>query len=533
MSQLDLLVNRFLDDRAALAPEEVDALIDGLRAEPARAVALREQLVVDDLLAQKLTVDRLNFLAQVEQRIADFERSEAELDDQVAELRELATREYASQDRARPARWAIQSPWARAGLALSLVAIVAGLWLAPQWVPERWLPPRRLGVAHVVTVQGPVIATEDESQSAVVGATRLFTGQRIETPADSSLTLEYDDQTQVRISGGTVVTLGAHRASGAKRLHVDRGELWADVARQAAGAMEFSTPHAVAVVLGTQLRLTVTTDDTLLEVTEGLVRLDRLDRADSIDVAASQSGLATDVALHLRQVTWPATTDGLVYALDPFVRRVPRIRQPGGGDRWYTSPLDSVGGAARNELDDTLDLSGGYFRSRDDGEDIVTASLASSEFSLELVYKPDVKPSAETRRLVSLEADDGTQNFGLSRVGDAWKFVLRTGAGAEPGAMAFQTAAASEASQPAHLAITFGNGKLVAYENGRPLEPSGELHGSLAAWTPATLVIGADNRGNHAWRGTIHALALYQRCLAADEVAQNVQNYRQLAARRR
>ena len=91
---LDVLINRFLDDRAALEPDELDALIAGLRAEPARAAQLREQLVIDDHLAQKMTVDRRNFLAQVEQRIADFERSEEEIDSQVAELRELATKEF-------------------------------------------------------------------------------------------------------------------------------------------------------------------------------------------------------------------------------------------------------------------------------------------------------------------------------------------------------------------------------------------------------------------------------------------------------
>jgi hypothetical protein len=526
VTTLDSLIERFLDDRAALAPDDLDALIAGLKAEPARAVALREHLMIDDLLAQKLTVDRRNFLAQVEQRIADFERSEAEIDEQVAELRELATQAYVTSQRDGPARGLLAARWVQAAIALSLVAVVAGVFLVPRWLPER-----RLAVAHVVTVQGPVVLTEDDAVTPAAQAATLFTGQQIETPADGWLTLQYDDQTQIRVGAGSVVRLGHERASGAKRVHISRGELWADVARQPAGAMELSTPHAVAVVLGTQLRLTVTSDDTLLEVTEGLVRLDRPDRQDSIEVAAAESGLATDAELHRRPVAWPASTAGLVYAFDPFVRRVPRVRQPGGGERWYTSPLAAVGSAAINEFDDALELTGGHFHSRDDGEDIVALAGGSEEFTLEIVVAPGANAAGKTGRVISLEADDGAANFALSQAGAEWSFVLRTTVAEEPMPLRFVVPddSGQAARHPLHLAVTYGSGRLAAYVAGRPLGPGIELRGSLAAWQGASLLIGADARGNEAWKGTIHALAIYHRCLDADEVAQNVRNYQRLA----
>ena len=302
----------------------------------------------------------------------------------------------------------------------------------------------------------------------------LFTGQQIETPPESSLTLEYDDKTQVRLGGGSVVTLDAQSGSGAKRIYIDRGEVWAHVAKQSAGAMEFRTPHAVAVVLGTQLRLTVTSDDTLLEVTEGLVRLDRLDRQDSIEVAASQTGLASDATLDLRDVAWPASTEGLAYAFDPFVRRVPRARNPASG-HWFSSPLDVVGSAAVNEFDDALELSGGYFRSRDDGEDIVTVSQGSSDFSLELVYLPAASASELPGRIVSLEADDGKSNFALSQAGQELTFQLRTDAGEGCGTLKFQVPAPAKAGQPLHLSITYRDGDLAAWLDGELLERSNSL----------------------------------------------------------
>src|SRR6266576_758317 len=93
MADLDLLVQRYLEDRSSLAAGELDELIAGLRADPELALSLRDQLLLDDLLAQKFTLDRRNFVAQVGQRIADFERVHEDLNQQVADLRSMAAAE--------------------------------------------------------------------------------------------------------------------------------------------------------------------------------------------------------------------------------------------------------------------------------------------------------------------------------------------------------------------------------------------------------------------------------------------------------
>src|SRR5438445_10181682 len=93
MSEIDLLLHRYLEDRDSLAARELDALIAALRADPELAGSLREQLLLDDLLAQKLALDRRNFVAQVEQRVADFNRGQTELSRQTADLRSIAAAE--------------------------------------------------------------------------------------------------------------------------------------------------------------------------------------------------------------------------------------------------------------------------------------------------------------------------------------------------------------------------------------------------------------------------------------------------------
>src|SRR4029079_18256894 len=93
MYDIDLLVHRYLEDRDSLSTRECDALIAALRADPELAGRLRDQLLLDDLLAQKLALDRRNFVPQVEQRIADLKRGHTELSRQTADLRSIAAAE--------------------------------------------------------------------------------------------------------------------------------------------------------------------------------------------------------------------------------------------------------------------------------------------------------------------------------------------------------------------------------------------------------------------------------------------------------
>ena len=90
MTPNEELIHRFLEDPAGLSETDLEQLTAHLRAEPAKAVELREQLIIDDLLGQKLAVDRKNFPTMVQQRLADFEKGEEEKYDQVADLRAIA-----------------------------------------------------------------------------------------------------------------------------------------------------------------------------------------------------------------------------------------------------------------------------------------------------------------------------------------------------------------------------------------------------------------------------------------------------------
>jgi ferric-dicitrate binding protein FerR (iron transport regulator) len=515
MSTLDSLVKRFIDDQSDLSPDELDSLIAGLRAEPARAVALREQFVVDFLLAEKLTLDRGNFLAQVEQRIADHQAAEEEIDAQVLELRDLAAAEIEL-----PAARRRNSAWMQGVLAAALLLVVAGVYFGP-----RLWPRQAVAMAKVKQVSGAVTATQNSQSSQLASTATIFAGQTLVTPPGGAVEIEYVDKTIVRIAADSRVMIDSDPASGAKRLRIDRGQLRAAVVRQTDGPMQLATPHARATVLGTEFRLAVGPDDTLLEVTEGRVQLDRLGENDSIVVAAHETGIASPERLHVRAVQWPDDTAGLAFAIDPIKRAGGQVRNQATGN-WLAAEWQVVGSASQNDFTGVLDFSGGYFAEPQAGEDLAAMLRSGEALTLEIVLAP--ADSLLAAQIVTLAGSDGRPNVILSQEGDALSFALRTDG--EGSLVPVRFALASN-REPTHLTITYGSGELAIHQDGNPVPETSRLTGSLAAWSPGPLTLGAAPDGNAAWQGTIEALALYDRRLDAREVARNVRHYAMLVGR--
>src|SRR5262245_54005474 len=123
MARVNFLILRFLEDPSSLDESDLDRLVALLRDDPRKAIQLREQILLDDHLSQKLAIDRQNFFAQIEQRIADFTRGEAEMYDHVAELRAIAEAEID-----KPLRQRMRWVWLKYSLAAAVsLALVAGL----------------------------------------------------------------------------------------------------------------------------------------------------------------------------------------------------------------------------------------------------------------------------------------------------------------------------------------------------------------------------------------------------------------------
>lgn len=109
---------------------------------------------------------------------------------------------------------------------------------------------------------------------------------------ESSLDLKFEDGSRVIVTGSTVLHLSQNDQQ--KQISLTGGNLWADVTPQKPGKpMLVSTPQAEMEILGTELAVMVVEKSTTLEVTEGLVKMTRLQDGKYVHVAADESAMVS------------------------------------------------------------------------------------------------------------------------------------------------------------------------------------------------------------------------------------------------
>lgn len=520
----DLLIKQYVEDRDSLSAEELDQLIDALREQPQLAIEVRTQLLVDDLLAQKLAVDRRNFLAQVGQRIGDFEQGEEEIYSQVSELRALAEAELEEQKKRK------SSPLMMAAMMTLAASLAVVAFLLPQYWP---VSPR--AIATVQEVLGDVVAIRGGQREPVARGQIISTGTPLEVASGGLVQLQYVDKSTVQFSGDSKFEFIADRKSQAKLVRMQQGEVLANVQPQRnVGPMEFRTPQAKAIVLGTEFRLIVTPQNTRLDVTEGKVDFVQSRGGTRSLVAANQSAVADEQGLVLRKLEWPDNQRALVFTLHS-PEGEPLIRNPNGTGSLLPTPFEERGPARFVQGVNVYNLNGGSFVSKDGGEDLVKNIQKYGAFTIEAVVMPDSLLASEAR-VFSLGDDDKQANFHLVQYGSSLVFRLWTNASAptpeSPGKPYELKLGTVKADRAAHLTITYDGTLLTGYLNGIKKGAVAGIQPGLAVWNTGAFCLGADGHGQNIWRGTICDLAISDHAIPAFEVTSSVGQYQALFARR-
>lgn len=120
---------------------------------------------------------------------------------------------------------------------------------------------------------------------------RVLPGGTIECVApDSWIELEFNDGSTVTVMGNSVLTLSDLDQ---KELHLKGGKLACDVRPQPGGRpMLVHTRSAMLEVLGTQFEVEAGPSSTVLDVSQGVVRLKRLSDGNTVDVPARHRAIA-------------------------------------------------------------------------------------------------------------------------------------------------------------------------------------------------------------------------------------------------
>ncbi len=263
----DLLIQRYLDGR--LSRDELEAFQERLRED----TALRQHL--RDI---------------AEQAVAFGDLSRRETDTPVCSPKR-------PDKRAELARQAKPIWLTSLVLAASIAVLAASSWLFFASKPD--------AVLTLVESTGTVAW----SDGTVIASGETLPAGTLETVGEaSSALLRFDDGSLITLHGDAELSFASEHQ---KVLSLTRGTLSAEVRPQPAGRpMLIRTPSAVAEVVGTAFDLSARSEDTLLKVDEGLVKLKRLADGSEIDVPAHRSAVAsldTGAALDTASTPEPLT----------------------------------------------------------------------------------------------------------------------------------------------------------------------------------------------------------------------------------
>ena len=193
-------------------------------------------------------------------------------------------------------QWASKPTFLRLMLAAAAVVIVAlSAGLIYQLVnPDDGIPdtnsvakPRRVSdvsIARITGLSGSLVWTGDRGQIVrdVKVGTELAGGTIEGMTPDSWFELQFNDGSTVMISGTSMLTFADR---GQKELRLREGIFSANVVPQPEGKpMLIHTPSTLLEVLGTQFDVEASQSSTMLNVTEGKVRVRRLSDGREVDV---------------------------------------------------------------------------------------------------------------------------------------------------------------------------------------------------------------------------------------------------------
>jgi ferric-dicitrate binding protein FerR (iron transport regulator) len=177
------------------------------------------------------------------------------------------------------------SPRRRVMLALAGLAaaacIVFGIWSSMD-----------RGIATVIASANCTIERARAPRSATRGfALRANDTANVADLPGAVATIEYRDATRLVLGPKSRASFALDDRGG-KRVTLFDGTITAQVSKQTASApMIVHTPHAVLTVVGTAFVVLAGTEQTRLQVKEGLVRMERADGSDAVEVGAGQSAV--------------------------------------------------------------------------------------------------------------------------------------------------------------------------------------------------------------------------------------------------
>ncbi len=255
----------------------------------------------------------------------------------------------------------------------------------------------------------------------------------------------------------------------------------------------------------------------VVRLAEPLTGGDRL-RLAGIRDRAQRPNPMPSATVELEPPAWPARRDGLVF-LWQTADAANLVHDPAiGADRAYTL---TATGEARLDADFAMLPAGGSFRLEEaEAAPLVAAIQATNELTIEAT----VTPLGGDGVVVAAASHRGYA-FLLKQQGERLVLGLRTGP-----RWAYAEAPLVELPprRPSHLVVSYEPGRLTVWVDGEQRLSSEAIQNDFFHWRAAPLVF-----GDGGWSGRIEGVAIYNRVLPAEAVAEHHRLYRRLTEARR
>ena len=109
--------------------------------------------------------------------------------------------------------------------------------------------------------------------------------------------------------------------------------------------------------------------------------------------------------------------------------------------------------------------------------------------------------------------DTGRRNFTLGQDKDQLVLRLRTPATGPNGVNPQVTLCKLEAGKMRHVLVTYRDGKLRAYLDGKRVAATDAVRGDFRNWEPARLIFGNEYTGDRKWLGSLDLVTLRSRAV--------------------
>lgn len=211
--------------------------------------------------------------------------------------------------------------------------------------------------------------------------------------------------------------------------------------------------------------------------------------------------------------SWPGTA-GLVLAWKAgFSQRQVVGYRDGKREMWDLQ----LGGQARFDDEGRLLLAGGDCRIAGASDSLLESFRGGDELCIEAVLASNNTRQAGPARIISYSTDAYHRNFTLGQERGNYILRLRTPRTGENGQRPEVTLGPVDAGKLQHLIVTYRDGELVTYINGKRINRTSDVGGDFGNWSPQHFLLGDEHDGGRDWSGALERFALLRRFIGDAE----------------